>query len=87
VEPYLRAILFRPFRDVVNGLEHCLAPGVVGLLRIFAGLMATWWIYVPVHELLHAFACEVGGGRVWRLEIDPLYGGLLDLLELLITEE
>ncbi len=43
----------------------------------FAGLIGTWWIYVPIHELLHAFGCELGGGRVWRLEIAPLYGGAL----------
>ena len=33
--------------------------------------------YVPLHGLLHAFGCELGGGRVWRLKIDPLYGGAL----------
>jgi hypothetical protein len=50
---------------------------VIGLVAIFGGLLATWWLYVPIHELLHAFGCELGGGRVWRLEIDPLYGGAL----------
>jgi hypothetical protein len=70
-------LLLRPFQDLLNGLERCLEPGVRGLLSTFAGLLATWWIYVPVHELLHAFGCELGGGRVWRLEIDPLYGGAL----------
>jgi hypothetical protein len=71
------AILATPFTDLLYGLERCLAPGVVGLLRCFAGLAIAWWVYVPVHELLHAFGCELGGGRVWRLEIDPLYGGTL----------
>ncbi len=67
--------LLRPFHDILNGLERCLERGPVGLVATFAGLLVTWWIYVPVHELLHAFGCELGGGRVWRLEIDPLYGG------------
>src|SRR5262249_15607941 len=33
-----------------------------------------WWIYVPVHELAHAFGCWIGGGDVTRLEISPVYG-------------
>jgi hypothetical protein len=70
-------LFLQPFRDILNGLERCLVPGVSGLIATFAGLLATWWVYVPVHELLHAFGCELGGGRVWRLEISPLYGGAL----------
>jgi len=69
--------LARPLLEIINGLERCLVPGVVGLLRCFAGLVIGWWIYVPIHELLHALGCELGGGRVWRLEIAPLYGGAL----------
>jgi hypothetical protein len=72
----VRAIL-RPFQEIVYGLERCLLPGVRGLLLCMAGLLLSWWIYVPIHEVLHAFGCELGGGRVWRLEIDPLYGGAL----------
>lgn len=41
------------------------------------GLLLGWWIYVPLHELLHAGACLAAGGTVHRLEIDPLYGGRL----------
>jgi hypothetical protein len=70
-------LFLQPFRDLLNGLERCLEPGARGLIATFAALLATWWIYVPIHELLHAFGCELGGGRVWRLEIDPLYGGAL----------
>jgi hypothetical protein len=44
---------------------------------VACGLLAGWWIYVPVHELLHAGACLAAGGTVHRLEIDPLYGGRL----------
>ncbi|HEX2465652.1 MAG TPA: hypothetical protein VHR17_13600 [Thermoanaerobaculia bacterium] len=69
--------LLRPFNDLLNGLERCLERGVLGLVAVFAGLIGAWWIYVPIHELLHAFGCELGGGRVWRLEIAPLYGGAL----------
>src|SRR6185503_14957816 len=70
-------LLLRPFHDVLNGLERCLERGALGLITTFVGLIGAWWIYVPIHELLHAVGCEIGGGRVWRLEIDPLYGGAL----------
>jgi hypothetical protein len=72
--PAVRTLL-QPFLEILHGLERCLVPGVIGLVRVLAGLLIGWWIYVPVHELLHAAGCELGGGRVWRLEIDPLYGG------------
>jgi len=39
-------------------------------------MMATvgWWLYVPAHELLHAFGCLWSGGEVTRLELAPEYG-------------
>jgi hypothetical protein len=67
----------RPLLDVLNGLERCLVRGVPGLIAVFTALVAAWFVYVPVHELLHAYGCILGGGRVWRLEIAPLYGGAL----------
>ncbi len=72
-----RAFFTRPVSAVVTGLENCLDSGVRGLLLIAAGLIAGWWLYVPVHELSHALACLATGGAVSRLEIDPLYGGAL----------
>lgn len=70
--------LFRqPITDTFYGLDHCLRDGGRDLLRIVFGLLVGWWIYVPIHELLHAFACMATGGTVTRLEIDPLYGGNL----------
>jgi hypothetical protein len=51
--------------------------GFRGVLAVAGGLLAGWWIYVPLHELLHAGACLIAGGTVSRLEIAPLYGGSL----------
>lgn len=68
-------LLLTPVRDLLGGLERCLESGVGALLRVFAGLLAGWWLYVPVHELLHAAGCSLAGGEVYRLEISPLYGG------------
>ena len=63
-----------PFREMLHGLEAVLGKGVRALLLVGAGLVAGWWIYVPAHELLHAFGCWAAGGEVSRLEIDPMYG-------------
>ncbi len=73
----LRTFFAAPVTDVLDGLEHCLEAGTRSLFLILAGLVAGWWIYVPIHELLHAFACLASGGTISRLEIDPLYGGAL----------
>lgn len=67
----------RIFPDLLHGLDRCLERGLRGLLLALAGLLAGWWIYVPLHELLHAAACLAAGGEVTRLEIAPQYGGAL----------
>jgi len=69
-----RAILL-PLTDTWRGLDRCLERGAWSIARVLAGLLAGWWVYVPVHELLHAAACVAAGGEVRRLEIAPLYGG------------
>jgi hypothetical protein len=56
-------------------MDHCLDRGMRSLLLIGLGLGVGWWIYVPLHELLHAGACLLAGGEVTRLEIDAIYGG------------
>lgn len=44
---------------------------------LFASTLAAWWVYVPLHELLHAWGCLAAGGTVEELQIAPLYGGAL----------
>jgi hypothetical protein len=65
----------RIFLDAFHGLDRCLDRGVRGLGLALLGLAVGWWVYVPVHELLHAAACLAAGGEVTRLEIAPQYGG------------
>ena len=74
---HLPAFLRLPATDAFHGLDHCLDKGWRGLLLAALGLIAGWWVYVPVHELLHAAACEAAGGEVTRLEISESYGGAL----------
>ncbi len=65
----------RVFLDAFHGLDRCLDRGFRGLALALVGLAVGWWVYVPVHELLHAAACLAAGGEVMRLEIAPQYGG------------
>jgi len=36
-----------------------------------------WFLYVPIHELLHAYGCLLTGGTVTELQIDAKYGGTI----------
>lgn len=69
--------LARPGRELVDGLDRVLDGKVTRLALVFLGLAAGWWLYVPVHELFHAWGCLAVGGEVSRLEIAPEYGGAL----------
>ena len=70
-----RSLFATPFRDAFRGLDRCLDAGARGLAFAALGLFAGWWLYVPLHELLHAAACRAAGGQVSRLEIEAVYGG------------
>jgi hypothetical protein len=72
-----RKLFVLPFRDAIRGLDGCLDSGVRALALAALGLLAGWWLYVPLHELLHAAACRAAGGQVSRLEIEAVYGGAL----------
>ena len=73
-----RALRFAalPVADLLRGQQHTLGR-MRDLGWLLAGLLLGWWVYVPVHELLHAFGCLAAGGAVSRLEVDPIYGGAL----------
>jgi len=69
-----------PIRDLMGAMEaqivraHHPPRALVGVLL---ASVATWWVYVPIHELLHALGCYVTGGTVTELQIAPAYGGAL----------
>lgn len=68
-----------PIGDVMRGLERCLDRGSAwrSFLWLFVGLGIGWWLYVPIHELLHVAGCLIAGGEVEELEVARLYGGEL----------
>ena len=68
-------IVARPLRDWLDALEACVRDGGRASIVIIAvSLLVTWWLYVPLHELAHAWGCLLAGGRVTRLEIAEVYG-------------
>lgn len=68
----------QPVRDWLDALEACVRNGSrAHLVLIAPGFVLSWWIYVPIHELAHAWGCLLAGGEVTRLEIDWVYGAAL----------
>lgn len=66
--------------ELFGALEAVLAPPrspAPALLAAVASTLVAWWVYVPIHELLHAAACLAFGGEVRELEIGARYGGAL----------
>lgn len=75
----MRIFFRRPFDDVIACLERIMIPGrpFTELLPMLLSALVTWFIYVPVHELLHAFGVLAPGGAVTVLEVAPRYGGAI----------
>lgn len=65
--------LWRPAFDILRGMDRSLG-GWIAMPAMMLALLASWWIYVPLHELSHAWGCLAAGGTVSRLEIDEAYG-------------
>jgi len=78
--PARRALsrLAEPLRATVDALEP-LARERRPLQLALAGLgtLVAWYVYVPIHELLHALGCAASGGTVTTLEVQTQYGGAL----------
>jgi hypothetical protein len=67
-----------PFIDALAALDRGIAAGgFPAALLVVAACVAGWWIYVPIHELMHAWGCLLGGGSVTQLDIAAGYGGSL----------
>lgn len=75
----MRTLWLQPIHDVTASLEQlATAKRPFGALAVtFVALLVTWFVYVPIHELLHVFGCLVTGGSVTQLEVQPQYGGVI----------
>jgi hypothetical protein len=62
---------FGTFEEIIS------EGGYKGLIKVLAGLIIFWHLYVPLHELLHVAGCLLGGGQVTSLALKPQYGGLI----------
>ncbi|MEE2674815.1 MAG: hypothetical protein VX466_13520 [Myxococcota bacterium] len=77
-KPRRHAILVKPFLATAKALEAIVRDE----RRIHWGfavgsVIAAWYVYVPIHELLHALGCWATGGSVTILEIQTQYGGAI----------
>lgn len=90
---YLKRIAFVVYRwsrsilkSVLTDIMRCLEIHVDFIARgngwfrtgsRLATFVIAWFVYVPIHELLHVAGCLLTGGTVTRLEVAPQYGGTL----------
>jgi hypothetical protein len=72
-----RRLFAEPVRDYLAALDAMRDRGVAGLVVASVAFALAWFVYVPIHELFHAWGCLLAGGTVTRLEIAPEYGGAL----------
>jgi len=66
--------------EILGGLEAIARERQRSLPTLLAFSVVTlggWFVYVPLHELLHAYGCMAAGGQVQELRIQGLYGGHL----------
>ena len=76
----MRTFFRQPIDDVLSCLERLMSvrSAFKAMGPTLLAMLVTWFIYVPIHELLHVAGCVVTGGEVSRLEIAPRYfGGVL----------
>jgi len=76
---FMRAFFRQPFDDVLACLGHVMVVRrpAGSLITFVIGMVLSWIVYVPIHELLHAAGCVASGGRISALEISPRYGGAI----------
>lgn len=77
-KPRRRGLLLSPFFATVDALEAIVRDDRrIHWVVALGSLVVAWYVYVPIHELLHALGCTATGGSVTTLEIQTQYGGAL----------
>lgn len=74
---FCRRLIAEPARDYIAALEAMRDRGFAGLALAGIAFALAWFVYVPIHELFHAWGCLLAGGEVTRLEVSPEYGGAM----------
>lgn len=46
------------------------------LITLMLSFLVTWFVYVPIHELLHVAGCVISGGVVEEVILDRKYGAV-----------
>ena len=74
----LKRFILDPIYDLATGIDVHIARAErrgVAIAKLLVAAVATWWVYVPIHELLHVAGCLLTGGTVSELQVAPIYGG------------
>jgi hypothetical protein len=78
----MRRLILAPFSDIMACLEAQVAVVAKDkparrLIVLILAVALVWFVYVPIHELLHVAGCVWPGGSASRLELAPQYGGTI----------
>lgn len=76
----LGSLAILPLRDAAVALDRTVGASRrpwTSLLLLLAAATGAWFLYVPLHELLHVAGCRLSGGEVRQVAIAPIYGGRL----------
>ncbi len=66
--------VFNDLQTFVSVLQNRVQRSRINLVLILLSIVITWFIYVPIHELLHVAGCVVSGGTVTTLIMGKEYG-------------
>jgi len=73
----------RFFRQPLDDVLACLEPlmtvrnPLFVMIPMMLAMVICWILYVPIHELLHAYGCVWTGGAISELQISSRYGGTI----------
>jgi hypothetical protein len=87
-------MLQRFFRQPLDDVLACLEPlmtvrnPLFVMLPMMLAMVLCWILYVPIHELLHAYGCVWTGGDITELQISARYGGAIyaQYFDFIVTE-
>jgi hypothetical protein len=67
-------LAYTDLKELLTGLQNRRENQVMLLGKIILSVTITWFIYVPIHELMHCAGCVITGGTVDELIMGREYG-------------